>query len=321
MTRIAVAALFAVGVALLALAAAPSLWAPREPYAMTRAPASPEAFRTVSPYGASGADVETLEFVARGVDAPLANAVVATGSDGRPAPLAWRNRVTEPVFFPDLDPADEAQILAAIKAHAPGDAVILAWWDFSRRIRAFAERRAPLDDAEASGLLIPTAWDADSTRIAATQRQFWGADVPEREGRTFQKFIDALLLDEAGGARLLSELAQGRDAFVALRLSDIWRASAARPGALSLGYKDFPAAGDPHGAMKAVREWMAREGVEGGYAVELRGATARVHYLSRGRDAQTLLARLLPFSSSNPLALERLRLVHQFKDYWIYELK
>ena len=112
-----------------------------------------------------------------------------------------------------------------------------------------------------------------------------------------------------------------KSVFVALRLYDVWRLAVARPERLSIAYKDFVNVGDAHGAMKAVRDWMRQQRIEAGYAVEPEKGRVRVHYLPRPADAQLLLTRLLPFSTSNPLALTRLQLVYQYKGYWIYELK
>ncbi len=39
-----------------------------------------------------------------------------------------------------------------------------------------------------------------------------------------------------------------------------------------------------------------------------------MHYLPRKSNSDLLLTRLLPFSTSNPLGLGRLRLVYQYRD-------
>jgi hydroxylamine oxidation protein HaoB len=235
-------------------------------------------------------------------------------------PLGWRNAVTEPVFFADIDPADTAKVLAAIREHAPTEAVVFAWWDMSCRIRALAGRQAPLDDPLARGLLTPSAWTVNVAAINENQRAYWGAGVPSGEGEAFAKFIDTLLMDEARGVAALVEIAGGREVFVAVHLSDAWKAAAARPDLLSIAYRDFPGGGDTHGVMKAAREWLQENGIEGGFAVEPMGGAIRLHYLPRKTDSARLLARLLPFSTSNPLKLERLELVYQHKGYWIYKL-
>jgi hydroxylamine oxidation protein HaoB len=191
----------------------------------------------------------------------------------------------------------------------------------SRRIRALAGRRAPLDDPLARGLLTPGAWTVNVAAINENQRAYWGAGVPSGEGETFAKFIDALLMDESRGVAALAEIAGGKEVFVAVHLSDLWKAAAARPDLLSIAYRDFPGGGDTHGVMKAAREWLQENGIEGGFAVEPMGGAIRLHYLPHKTDSARLLARLLPFSTSNPLKLERLELVYQHKGYWIYKLR
>ena len=203
----------------------------------------------------------------------------------------------------------------------PADAIVLSWWDMSRRIRSIAGRQAPLDDPLARGLLAPTAWASRAVAIDEKQRAFWSADVPGREAEAFSKFIDALLMDEAQGAAALEALADGKEAFIAIHLSDVWKAAAARPDLLLVAYRDFAGAGEMHGVMRAARQWMQENQIEGGFAVEPMGAAVRLHYLPRQKDSERLLARLLPFSTSDPLTLERLELVYQHKGYWIYKLK
>jgi hydroxylamine oxidation protein HaoB len=309
-------ALMLAGAALLAWAGRSYLEPPPLPYEAAPAPAeAPPEFVVLS---AAGLAFERIEFRERESHKPLAAGVVARGADGRQAPLAWRNAVTEPILFADASAADEAKVLAAVRAHVPQTAVVLSWWDMSRRIRALAGRNAPLDDPAARGLLFAAAWSGRAD-VADNLRGLWSALVPAGDAAAFGKFVDALLADEATGASVLAELAGGKEAYVAVHLSDIWKAAAARPDRLSIAYKDFPG-GDLHGVVKAAREWMIQERIEGGFAVEPIGAAVRLHYFPRRADGDRLLARLLPFSTSNPAALERLTLVYQHKGWWIYRL-
>ncbi len=306
---LAPAGLIVAGSAILGWAAWSSLRPPSLPYEQATAA------------GLDIARLERIEIRAPEAGSPIATGIVTRDADQRATPLGWRNAVTEPVFFADIDPADTAKVLAAIREHAPAEAVVFAWWDMSRRIRALAGRRAPLDDPLARGLLTPGAWTVNVAAINENQRAYWGAGVPSGEGETFAKFIDALLMDESRGVAALAEIAGGKEVFVAVHLSDLWKAAAARPDLLSIAYRDFPGGGDTHGVMKAAREWLQENGIEGGFAVEPMGGAIRLHYLPHKTDSARLLARLLPFSTSNPLKLERLELVYQHKGYWIYKLR
>ena len=235
---------------------------------------------------------------------PIATGIVTRDADQRATPLGWRNAVTEPVLA-DIDPADTAKVLAAIREHAPAEAVVFAWWDMSRRIRALAGRRAPLDDPLARGLLTPGAWTVNVAAINENQRAYWGAGVPSGEGETFAKFIDALLMDESRGVAALAEIAGGKEVFVAVHLSDLWKAAAARPDLLSIAYRDFPGGGDTHGVMKAARESLQENGIEGG-SRSSRSAAPSASRSPHKTDSARLFARLLPFSTSNPLKLDML---------------
>ena len=76
-----------------------------------------------------------------------------------------------------------------------------------------------------------------------------------------------------------------------------------------------------HGVIKSAMQWMKDNKVEGGFAVEPTGGATRLHYFQRKGDGDTLIARLLPFSTSNPAQLEKLGLVYQHKGWWIYRLE
>jgi hypothetical protein len=69
----------------------------------------------------------------------------------------------------------------------------------------------------------------------------------------------ALLLDEERGLAALAELAGGRPAYVALHLSEMWKAAATRPDLISLVYRDFPGEGGSHGVFKAVHQWIEEQ--------------------------------------------------------------
>lgn len=317
---LAPATLIVAGSAILGWAGWSSLPPPTLPYERATAPAPATTLIDFSGAGLDTAKLERIEIRAPQATSPIATGIVTRDADQRPTPLGWRNAVTEPVFFADIDPADTAKVLAAIREHTPAEAVVYAWWDMSRRIRSLAGRQAPLDDPLARGLLTPSAWTVNVAAINENQRAYWGTGVPNGEGEGFVKFIDALLMDEARGVAALVEIAGGKDVFVAVHLSDAWKAAAVRPDLLSIAYRDFPGDGDTHGVMKAAREWMQENGIEGGFAVEPMGGVIRLHYLLRKTDSERLLTRLLPFSTSNPLRLERLELVYQHKGYWIYKL-
>ncbi len=311
------------GVALIVFGFALIGWAiyaglnPTAPFETRLAPISAAAAKDVEGFGLPAERLQQIEIFAKDERRPLAAGVVARDDSGRLTPLAWSNQVTEPIFFSDASASDLAKVLAAIREHVPQDAVVLAWWDLSREIRLVAGREAPLDDAEARGLLLPAAWSA----AGAIERTRWGAGVPTSSANGFTRFIDALLdSDEARASETLKKLADGKHAYVAVSISDVWMLAAAKPQQLSIAYKDFAATGVSHGLIKSAQQWMRDQKIEGGFAVEPIGGATRLHYFQRKSDGDRLIARLLPFSTSLPAPPTRLSLVYQHKGWWIWRL-
>lgn len=316
MRKIIGGALIALGAALLGWTAYSTL-RPAAHYTLAAAPAPAEAAKELESLGLPAGTLQRIEISSPEQRRPVATGLALRDGEGRLAPIVWRNEVTEPVFFADVAAADATKVLAAIREHVPDDAVVLAWWDFSRAIRAAAKRAAPLDDSEARGLLIPAAWP----EAREAERARWSHGAPPKSAVAFGQFIDALTADEKQGAAALARLADGKPAYVAVHISDVWKAAAVKPDRLSIAYKDFAATGVSHGVIKSAQQWMRENRVEGGFAVEPTGGATRLHYFERKGDSDALIAKLLPFSTSNPMQLERLELVYQHKGWWIYRIK
>lgn len=268
-------------------------------------------------------DLETinkLEMSVPGQNHPVVQALIAHETNGRVVALNWQNNVTEPILGTDLTTNEVGRVTKAIRDHVPADAVVLSWWDLSRKIRLLSERDAPLDDPLARGLLVPASWQAARPLIESKERAYWGASVPEQEAETFSKFIDALLLDEERGAQTLAALAGGKTAYVAVHLSDVWKIASERPESLAISSKDFPGSAS-HGVMRTAGQWLKEQKLDASYAVEPVGNAIRVHYLPNPADGERLIAKLLPFTSSNPMQLTHLALVYQHRGFWIYKLQ
>jgi hydroxylamine oxidation protein HaoB len=309
------AALVAVGLGLLGWAGYETL-RPAPHYALKLVSAPAEDVKELAGLGLAPEALQRIEITSPEERRPIATGVVTRDGE-RLAPLVWRNEVTEPILFADISAADATKVLAAIKDHAPDGAVVLAWWDLSRAIRATTKKDAPLDDPRARGLLIPQTW----TEAEATERARFGAAARPEAAESFARFIDALLSDEAGGAKSLASLANGKPAFVAVHISDVWKIAAARPERLSVAYKDFASSGVSHGVIKTATQWMRDNRIDGGFAVEPMSGATRLHYFQRKSDSDALIAKLLPFSTSNPMQLDSFELVYQHKGWWVYRLK
>lgn len=264
-------------------------------------------------------EIDKLEMSIPGQRHPVVQALIARETDGRVVSLNWQNNVTEPILGADLTTNEVGRVTKAIRDHVPADAVVLSWWDLSRKIRLLSERNAPLDDPLARGLLVPASWQAARPLIESRERAYWGAAVPEQEAETFSKFIDALLLGEKQGAQALAALAPGKTTYVAVHLSDVWKVATERPESFAISSKDFPGAAS-HGVMRTASQWLKEQNLDAAYAVEPIGNAVRVHYLPNPADGERLIAKLLPFTSSNPALLTHLALVYQHRGFWIYKL-
>jgi hydroxylamine oxidation protein HaoB len=289
------------------------------PYRTALSDAPSDAFKTKDERAADLGPLKELSVKVPGVREPVAEALIAHEADGRVVPLNWQNNVTEPVLSADITSAEVSKVMAAIRDHVSGDAVVLSWWDLSRKIRLISGRHAPLDDPFARGLLLPAAWENRETIVRDHERDFWGANVPAEDGKTFKKYIDAMLMNEHDGAEALAALAPGKTVYVAVHLSDIWKIASDRPKQISLRYKDFPGSVS-HGVMKATRDWMVEQKLNAAFAVEPLGNAIRIHYLPNAADSELLITKLLPFTTSNPLQLKNFKLVYQHRGFWIYQL-
>lgn len=307
-------ALLAFGVMLLAW----SIFAAINPtahYAVEVAPADDAAAKALAGLPLKP-DVQRVDIRELDEKRIVASGLVARGGDGRLTPLEWRNAVTDPVFFSDMTASDLAKTLSAIRENVAEDAVIFAWWDLSRAIRLVSGRNAPLDDAHAAGLQIPASWKNTSAQEAAR----WGADADDASSKRFASFIDALLMDETAGADALTRLANGKPAYIAVHIADIYKIASARPGKLSVAYKDFASSSISHGVIKSAQQWLQEQKIDGGHAVEPTGGATRLHYLPRKSDGDALIVRLLPFSTSLAAPPTRFALVYQHKGWWVWRL-
>ena len=311
---IAGVALIAFGFVLLTLVGW-STFHPPAHYAIAVRPAPLETQRDAETLGLTPVALTEFLIEAKDMHDPVARGLVARDGE-RLVPLIWRNTVTSPVLFADRNAADLAKVITALRDHAPPDAVIFAWWDLSRAIRLLARRDAPLDDGNARGLSLPAAWP--EAHAAETGR--WGAGVPATAAVDFGRFIDALFDRTTDGAATLRRLANGKTAFVVVHISDVGKLAASKAGRLSIGYRDFPASGVSHGVIKSAKQWLQEEHINGPFAAEPVDGALRVHFFGKAEDGERLLAKLLPFSTSNPTSVSGFELVFQHKGYWIYRL-
>lgn len=271
--------------------------------------------------------VTAYEAHVEGVAKPVATFHVAQTEHAGPVLLDWRNHGHEPLVHLGSDAEQTAALARAIATHSPRGSLILAWWDTSRQLQLLAGVDVVVGTHLGAPLVVPATWDDRRDAIERLERAFWGsAEADATASAPFEQFVDALVSDETSGVAALRALAGGREAYIVVHQADAYRAGLLRPAQFGVGYRDFPKSGDLHRLVRVVKSWVAAEGYTG-YAVQARTESAddssgrtRVYFLTDERSTQTLLARMLPFTTSNPLLLDELRLVFQHGGYWVYRL-
>lgn len=245
-----------------------------------------------------------------------------TGSKGDHAPvlLEWKNNLIEPVLTVSGSIKDLTDLARAISEHVPSEAVVLGWWDTSRQLELLEGVNTLFDGNLAQPLLIPGPWVKQQKAIENLEHEFWQV-TDSSEAKVRQKRIaEALLADEATGASILRELAGGREAYVVVHWADAYKLGGMAPERFGIGYNDFPGSKQTHALIPRVKQWMEENGYET-YLVQRQGEdTVRAYFLTDSAYKDTLIAKMLPFSTSQPTELEKLKLVAQYGGYWVYSL-
>jgi hydroxylamine oxidation protein HaoB len=265
--------------------------------------------------------ISKQEVLVEGVDQPVAVAYLARRGNAPPVMLSWENRSDEPVVFVDGKLSELTALATVIAKHVPKDAAILAWWETSRQIRLLTGFQTVFNSHLRQPLLMPSLWRARSGAIEKYEREFWRAPATAEESQKFQRFADALAADPKEGVAMLRELTGGREAYVAVHLSDLYKLGLMRPDRLSVAYKDFPLqGGDVHGLSGMVKRWLV-DNNHTAYTVHgLSENLVRAYFLADAKTGNTLLAQMLPFTTSNPLEFQALQLVYQQGGYWVYKI-
>lgn len=255
-----------------------------------------------------------------GVDQPMAVAYVARRGNTAPVMLDWENRSDDPVAFVDTRLPEVVTLANAIGKHAPKNAVVLGWWDTSRQLRLLSGNETVFSANLGEPFIAPSPWLSRRAPIEKYEREFWAAPASDEEQGKFQRFADALSNDVAAGSAILQELADGREAYVAIHVSDIFKLGLMRPDRLGVAYKDFPVKGDTHGPISFVKNWM-RENKYTAYALhKISDTQVRAYFLTDAISGNTLLAQMLPLTTSRPTELQAVQLVYQHDGYWVYKI-
>lgn len=265
--------------------------------------------------------IRKFELRTESAPGPVATLHVAQKPSGAPVLLDWRNNATEPVLriWPPL--ADTRDVSAAISQHLPADAVLLGSWGTLRQLEFLDDTDVLFDENLSRPVIIPSVWSGKGNAIEALETEFWKIPPEPRTQPGFEAYVGALLMDEAAGIAKLRELAGGKEAYVVVHVYDAYMIGTMHPDRFAIGYRDFADGGKIHGTAKRVRTWIGENDYRDYTVTSVPGSdSTRAFFLADGRSKDTLIARLLPFTSSNPFGLEGMRVVYQRGGYWVFKL-
>ncbi len=264
--------------------------------------------------------IRRYELRAAGEEQPLVRLHTAHLDLAAPVLLDWNANFNEPLLHMATDTGETGALAKAVRKHAPQDALLLAWWDNSRRLKLLTGNEVLFDQNLAQPLMLPTAWRKYQPAIGDLEQTFWNTEVTPAGNRLFDRFVDAMLADKSIGVKKLKELAGERETYLVVDMRDAYKLGNLHPDRFGIGFKDFQKGGDVHGSAGAIKNWLYEMGYKG-YAIQpMKGNVLRVYFFTDKNSQNTLLANLLPFTTSNPVDLKEMALVYQHKSYWIYKL-
>ena len=272
--------------------------------------------------------IAQYEIHAEGVNDPIALATTARRGQTPPILISWENRSSELLISLDSKLSELTALATAINKHAGKDARILAWWDTSRQIRLLTGRDTLFSAHLGEPLILPGPWQAYSDAIRHHENQFWGAPASAEEHRTFQRFADALIAEPNPGADILRDLAgiasagseAAREAYLVIHVTDLYKLGLLRPEHFDLALKNFPMEGNMHGMIGYLKKWMQDNNFATYTLQSLSDSMVRGYFLRDANSSNTLIAQMLPFTTTQPLDFEALQLIYQQGGYWVYQI-
>ena len=255
-----------------------------------------------------------------GATGPVAESVALVRNAEPTAILAWKNNASEPVISPDVRASEISKLVEAIKKHTNEDDLLVGFPGFVTAVAALSGRQSLVKTGAPLSMLLPQMWQGQRRIIEEQQARFWAGGEDGKHTDVLGKLAEALLSNELTGAATLAALAKGRRAFLVVHIADVLRLGAIRPERFQVGYRDFPGSGRSHGSIKTVKAWLNEKGYKS-YAVEQRdGDYSRVYFLMNDDVRSSLIAQVLPFSTSNPMQLNVVNLVYQTGGAWVFQI-
>ena len=257
-----------------------------------------------------------------GMDKPVASAYLGRRGNTKPMMLGWENHVGEPIMFLDTKLSELSILAPAISKHMPKDAAILAWWDTSRQIQLLAGLNPIFTSHLCEPLMMPMVWKPRTEAILKYERDYWAAPPTEEEQRKFQRFADALASEPKEGVEILRELVGGREGYVVVHIADIYKLGLMRPDRIGVAYKDFPvkASTDVHGVNIQIKRWEGDNKYTGHTTHGFSETIFRVYFLTDEKSTKTLLAQMLPMTTSTILEFQPVQMVYKEGGYLVYKI-
>lgn len=277
-------------------------------------------FSELTPYGSKNPSIKKYELRLTEDNALVSTFHTLTGDGTSPVIIEYKTEGSLPILRLPVRAETFHELSKAIREHTREDAVIVAWWDHSLRIRSFTGRAVLFRDVLGEPIFVPDGWRKHRKAISDTERRFWGINLAKEARETFEKVLEAMLAPEEQAHGILKKLAGNKPTYVVVDQSDILKLSESSGHRFRIEFEDFPFSGDMHGIIKRVKDRLKQK-EQSDYAVEqVSENTVRVYYLTRAEDRDKLMVRLLPFTSSNPFGLIHFKLRFQTSTIWVYEL-
>lgn len=256
-----------------------------------------------------------------GADQPIAQAWFGQRGTQPQVLLNWKNETSEPLLALDQKAAELSALATAIDKYAPQDALLLSWWDTSRQLALLTGRDVLFHSTLHAPLIIPPEWQTHASAIRAYENQQTGAPADPQEHELFQRFTQSLLNPLTSGLEDLRQLAGKRDAYLIVHVSDLYKLGLLYPNTFGIAYKPYQLTGNLHGMISHVKTEMTNRGYYAYTLQSLSDELIRAFFLENEASYNTLLARLLPFTSQpSPVDLASPRLIYQQGGYWVYQL-
>lgn len=193
----------------------------------------------------------------------------------------------------------------AIKKHTNEQSLFVSYWDNAQRIHLFTGRETWINSPDKNAY--------NSTEEQALWESVAGGFDTEGKLSKYSLF----LLQDVNTAitELQKELPENRDTYILVSnddLAHVQEIAALAGQGLPLETKLFPAAADLHNSISKVKEWAKEGDGTGSYLIQpMSEKFNRVWRITDKTFEDTLLVRLLPFTSSLDRPFEKTKLVYQ----------